>query len=172
MRERDSERAFERERASEQAIEGERERTRERVCVCERKQVCYPRPISGTAQPRAQEHRCRAGAVCSAVVANTRFLKCVLLSALPCFWSVTPRRPTRIPPAQQQHAPRRPPPCHGSTMRFLRFFNLYKVRKQFGNSWPLSQPLKLAAEPQVQVGDASLALEVTLIVNGKLSELR
>ena len=36
-------------------------------------------PISGTAQPGAQEHRCRAGAVCSAVV-TARFLKCVLLS--------------------------------------------------------------------------------------------
>ena len=36
-------------------------------------------PISGTAQPRAQEHRCRAGAVCSAVV-TARFLKGILLS--------------------------------------------------------------------------------------------
>jgi len=36
-------------------------------------------PISGTAQSRAQEHRCRAGAVCSAVV-TARFLKGILLS--------------------------------------------------------------------------------------------
>ena len=36
-------------------------------------------PISGTAQPRTQEHRCRAGAVCSAVV-TARFLEGILLS--------------------------------------------------------------------------------------------
>jgi hypothetical protein len=35
-------------------------------------------PISGTAQPRAQEHRCRAGAVSAVVTA--RFLKGILLS--------------------------------------------------------------------------------------------
>ena len=35
--------------------------------------------ISGTAHPHAQEHRCRAGAVCSAVV-TARFLQGILLS--------------------------------------------------------------------------------------------
>ena len=66
-------------RASEQASERERERTRARERECERKRACYPRPISGTARPRAQEHRCRAGAVCSAVV-TARFLQGILLS--------------------------------------------------------------------------------------------
>ena len=78
-REREREKASVRARASEQASERERERTRARERECERKRACYPRPISGTAQPRAQEHRSSAGAMCSAVV-TARFLKCVLLS--------------------------------------------------------------------------------------------
>ena len=40
---------------------------------------CRRPPISGTAQPRVQEHRCRSGAVCRAVV-TARFLKGILLS--------------------------------------------------------------------------------------------
>ena len=43
--------------------ERERERERDRASV-------VPPPTSGTAQTRSQEHRCRAGAVCSAVVAH------------------------------------------------------------------------------------------------------
>ena len=90
LMERDIERACERERESERASERERKRTRERERESERERVSNPRPISGTVQPRAQEHHCRAGAVCSVVVA--RFLNCVLRSTLsssnPC--SVTP----------------------------------------------------------------------------------
>ena len=101
------ERERERERASERASKRERERTRERERESERERACYPRPISGTAQPRAQEHRCRAGAVCSAARSwlTARFLKCVLLSALlssnPC--SVAPSTLAHDAPMQHPH---------------------------------------------------------------------
>ena len=61
---------------SKQARERERERARERESVRESERATH---ISGTAQPRAQEHLCRAGAVCSAVV-TARFLQGILLS--------------------------------------------------------------------------------------------
>ena len=55
---------------SKQARERERERARERERVRESERATH---ISGTAQPRAQKHLCRAGAVCSAVV-TARFI--------------------------------------------------------------------------------------------------
>ena len=116
MRARESERASKRARERENARARERERERASV---------LPPPISGTAQPRAQEHRCRAGAVCSAVVAHRTISQVrpaqhtVILESLQrrAFYP-RPRRPHAAPPSAQPSRDSSPEQ-RGSTERQL-----------------------------------------------------
>ena len=122
-REREREKASVRARASEQASERERERTRARERECERKRACYPRPISGTARPRAQEHRCRAGAVCSAVV-TARFLQGILLShaSHACDHTHTPIHTHTLQTIEATGQIPTPPACSTPLSTIERFF--------------------------------------------------
>ena len=122
-REREREKASVRARASEQASERERERTRARERECERKRACYPRPISGTARPRAQEHRCRAGAVCSAVV-TARFLQGILLShaSHACDHTHTPIHTHTLQTIEATGQIPTPPACSTPLSAIERFF--------------------------------------------------
>ena len=80
-------------------------------------------PISGTAQPRAQEHRCRAGAVCSAVV-TARFLKGILLShaSHACDHTHTPIHTHTLQTLEATGQIPTPPACSTPLSTIERFF--------------------------------------------------
>ena len=80
-------------------------------------------PISGTAQPRAQEHRCRAGAVCSAVV-TARFLQGILLShaSHACDHTHTPIHTHTLQTIEATGQIPTPPACSTPLSTIERFF--------------------------------------------------